>query len=303
MLSSFYPNEYNIYEHDRNNEIITVSIKGALREKLLQVIDVEEGNKAVKYEFINKLTTNQLRILKDTYIAGDGFGMQFVQKCKRNFDAYLYVCALLGERVSFIKYSNNVGYGATQENNWCWLATTQRNPNKFCVVEKLNFNGKIKSRGGVKRNNTPNYDYSGPVWCPETEYGTFVCRRNGRIYVTGNSFKDEMILDALENCVQVCHNFDPAKSSNPFAYFTQITHFAFVRRIVKEKKQLYIKYKSTEQIGILDNSLLEDENGNTKQFELYGNLVEYIEDYEEALEIKKQKRLQSIEEYHDGEDE
>ena len=117
------------------------------------------------------------------------------------------------------------------------------------------------------------------------------------------SFKDEMILDALENCVQVCHNFDPAKSSNPFAYFTQITHFAFVRRIVKEKKQLYIKYKSTEQIGILDNALLEDENGNTKQFELYGNLVEYIEDYEEALEIKKQKRLQSIEEYYDGEDE
>lgn len=104
------------------------------------------------------------------------------------------------------------------------------------------------------------------------------------------SFKDEMLLDAIENCVQVCHNFDPEKSSNPFSYFTQITYFAFVRRIVKEKKQLYIKYKATQQFGILDEALLEDENGNVKQFEMYNNLNDFIGDYEEAMELDRQKR-------------
>ena len=61
------------------------------------------------------------------------------------------------------------------------------------------------------------------------------------------SFRDEMISDAIENCVMYAHNFDPDKSSNPFSYFTQITYFAFLRRIEKEKKQMYIKYKLMEE--------------------------------------------------------
>ncbi len=51
-------------------------------------------------------------------------------------------------------------------------------------------------------------------------------------------FRDDMISDGIENCVQYIHNFDPEKSRNPFAYFTQIIHYAFLRRIQKEKKQL-----------------------------------------------------------------
>ena len=50
-------------------------------------------------------------------------------------------------------------------------------------------------------------------------------------------FKDDMISDGIENCVQYIHNFNPEKSQNPFAYFTQIIHYAFLRRIQKEKKQ------------------------------------------------------------------
>jgi hypothetical protein len=60
-------------------------------------------------------------------------------------------------------------------------------------------------------------------------------------------FRDDMISDAIENCVMYAHNFDPDKSKNPFSYFTQITYFAFLRRIEKEKKQMYIKYKLMEQ--------------------------------------------------------
>ena len=62
-------------------------------------------------------------------------------------------------------------------------------------------------------------------------------------------FKDDMVCDGIENCVQYINNFDPAKSSNPFAYFTQIIHYAFLRRIQKEKKQLEIKTKIIERSG------------------------------------------------------
>ena len=58
-----------------------------------------------------------------------------------------------------------------------------------------------------------------------------------------------MISDGIENCVQYIHNFDPKKSSNPFAYFTQIIHYAFLRRIQREKRQLDIKNKILEKTG------------------------------------------------------
>ena len=57
------------------------------------------------------------------------------------------------------------------------------------------------------------------------------------------SYRDDMILDGVENCIQYIDNFNPDKSSNPFAYFTQIIYYAFLRRIAKEKKQSYIKGK------------------------------------------------------------
>jgi hypothetical protein len=62
-------------------------------------------------------------------------------------------------------------------------------------------------------------------------------------------FKEDMISDGIENCVQYIHNFNPEKSQNPFAYFTQIIHYAFLRRIQKEKKQLEIKNKILERTG------------------------------------------------------
>jgi hypothetical protein len=62
-------------------------------------------------------------------------------------------------------------------------------------------------------------------------------------------FKEDMISDGIENCVQYIHNFNPEKSQNPFAYFTQIIHYAFIRRITKEKRQLEIKNKILERSG------------------------------------------------------
>ena len=64
------------------------------------------------------------------------------------------------------------------------------------------------------------------------------------------AFREDMIADGIENCIQYIHNFDPEKSKNPFAYFTQIIYYAFLRRIQKEKKQVFIKQKSIEESNI-----------------------------------------------------
>ena len=76
-------------------------------------------------------------------------------------------------------------------------------------------------------------------------------------------FKEDMISDGIENCVQYIHNFNPEKSQNPFAYFTQIIHYAFLRRIQKEKKQLEIKNKILEKTGyeqVFERDTLDDSN-------------------------------------------
>jgi hypothetical protein len=105
------------------------------------------------------------------------------------------------------------------------------------------------------------------------------------------TYREEMMSDGIENCLMYFNNFDPSKSSNPFAYFTQIIYYAFLRRIQKEKKQLYVKYKATEQMGILDEmEMLEFEDGSSKQFELYDNIAEFIENYEIAHDKKKEEK-------------
>lgn len=106
----------------------------------------------------------------------------------------------------------------------------------------------------------------------------------------GYSYKDEMIADGIENCLTYCHNFDVEKTSNPFAYFTQILWWCFVRRIKKEKKQQYIKYKATENFGVLDEAeLMELGEGQIKQLEVYDNMYEFIQKFEEA-EFGKSKK-------------
>ena len=72
------------------------------------------------------------------------------------------------------------------------------------------------------------------------------------------AFREEIVSDGIENCVMYASNFNPEKSTNPFAYFTQIIYYAFLRRIEKEKKQLYIKYKTMDEFSSLeDNSDME----------------------------------------------
>lgn len=117
------------------------------------------------------------------------------------------------------------------------------------------------------------------------------------------TYREEMVSDGIENCLMYFENFDPNKSSNPFAYFTQIIHYAFLRRIDKEKKQLYVKYKSTEHIGIMDEfEMLEFDDGTSRQFELYDNISEFIHNYEETRKKKKKaNKPKGLENFVEGE--
>ena len=72
-----------------------------------------------------------------------------------------------------------------------------------------------------------------------------------------------MISDGIENCLQYVHNFNPEKSDNPFAYFTQIIYYAFLRRIQKEKKQAHVKNKIIENMNV-DMFLVQEENGEVQ---------------------------------------
>ena len=76
------------------------------------------------------------------------------------------------------------------------------------------------------------------------------------------TYRQEMISDGIENCLQYIHNFDPDKSKNPFSYFTQIIYYAFIRRIQKEKKQAHIK---------ANQSKMKIKNNNTNNVFLWGS--------------------------------
>ncbi len=89
-------------------------------------------------------------------------------------------------------------------------------------------------------------------------------------------FREDMISDGIENCVQYMLNFDPKKSNNPFAYFTQIIHYAFLRRIQKEKKQLEIKTKIIEKTGYDQVMVVEDgANGTSSDYNSIKEKIHY----------------------------
>tara|TARA_R110000823_G_scaffold200078_1_gene331090 strand:- start:1387 stop:1971 length:585 start_codon:yes stop_codon:yes gene_type:complete len=109
------------------------------------------------------------------------------------------------------------------------------------------------------------------------------------------TYKDEMISDGIEVCIRYLHNFDPQKSSNPFAYFTQIIYYAFLQRIQKEKKQQYIKNKSFEN-SVMMNTLVDDPTG--KYFDTHhaidSNKTADFEDKLAKAKIKSKKKTKLV---------
>ena len=96
------------------------------------------------------------------------------------------------------------------------------------------------------------------------------------------------------------NNFNPEKSKNPFAYFTQIIYYAFVRRIQKEKKQLYIKYKTMDSNASLGDNVDISEHDQDQNYvfetmnaDQKANMYDFISNFEEAKKKKKVVKKQS----------
>lgn len=149
----------------------------------------------------------------------------------------------------------------------------------------VEYKAKCEEAKSAGKNEPPIPNYIGECWMKIAEG---LSHKPNFINYT---YRDEMISDGIENCLMYFNNFNPEKSNNPFAYFTQIIYYAFLRRIQKEKKQLYVKYKATQQAGILDEfEMLEMEDGSNRQFELYDNIAEFIENYEDGRKAKKDSK-------------
>ena len=123
------------------------------------------------------------------------------------------------------------------------------------------------------------------------------------------AFREDMISDGIENCLQYVNNFDPEKSSNPFAYFTQIIYYAFLRRIQKEKKQLYIKYKTIDKNRFLEDNAdyiaSEKSTGATDQvsMEKFSEIYDFIDNFERYKRKKSKKAKPTTPLYKEEKDE
>lgn len=164
-----------------------IGVKNSVVDKLKSVAP----GRVISYDFLSSLSRVQCQLLLDTLIKGDGwntatgYGVGYSQKNKEAIDSFVFLCALLG-----IPTSVNL-----RKEQWCVVLKS----GKISKVEHLDFHGgKVDGRYNTlsspknPKAHNPTQDYKGIVWCPETEYGTFVCRRNGKVYVTGNTFRSVM---------------------------------------------------------------------------------------------------------------
>ena len=106
------------------------------------------------------------------------------------------------------------------------------------------------------------------------------------------TYRQEMISDGIENCLQYIHNFDPEKSKNPFSYFTQIIYYAFIRRIQKEKKQSHIKNKMIEKRSYESYTTME---GDDRVYQVGGFDPDLMLPDEDVYKPKKKEKVQKTE--------
>ena len=97
------------------------------------------------------------------------------------------------------------------------------------------------------------------------------------------TYRDDMISDGIENCLQYMSNFNPEKSNNPFAYFTQIIYYAFIRRIQKEKKQMQVKSKLIQNAGV--ENMMDQLAGDDKVYQ--SAMLDFLQRNSKEEEPKK----------------
>lgn len=204
--------------------------------------------KNLTMEIINSLTHDQRHLLINTMIDGDGWrsgkNMRYVQKSKDGIDMFQALCALAGLKTNSHLLKDRTAFGKTTDIYQVNIFSPSRKKTRGECINmhggKRNGRGKI-GKGKASHPNEPTTPYNGMVWCPQTEYGCFLARRNGKVYLTGNTYLDEMRAQALVQLSQVGLQFDESKSSNPFAYYTQCVSTSFLKILTNEKKSQTIR--------------------------------------------------------------
>ena len=160
--------------------------------------------------------------------------------------------------------------------------------NKLFLQAMIEFKDKCAKAEKRKRKPPPVTNYIGECFLKIANHLSY--RPNFINY----TFRDDMISDGIENCLQYLKNFNPDKSNNPFAYFTQIIYYAFIRRIQKEKKQTNIKYKMIEQANIDEFAVLPGDTNNDYKNQflefLRKNKPSTEEPQKNEIKIKKRKK-------------
>jgi hypothetical protein len=240
-----------------NSDKININFNLSSKNSIIQDILDVSPKRVLTMDFILSLTQRQKKLLIDTMIDADGWrtyqnGMKknphvgYCQKDKNHLDAFLALCTLAGYRCSYKKRDvitevNNIETHVYNAN----IFTDRAN---FSRVENIDFHGAkrsgtIKGLGKETHPNEPTVPYKGRVWCPETEYGTFMARRNGTIWLSHNTYNDEMRSHALLQLSEVGLRFNESKSDNPnpFAFYTTIIKNCFTRILNNEKKVQHIR--------------------------------------------------------------
>ena len=169
--------------------------------------------------------------------------------------------------------------------------------NKEFLQAIIDWKEKVKDAESAGEEQPPVTDYIGECFMKIAQHLSF--RPNFINY----SYKEEMIGDGIENCLQYVNNFNPEKSKNPFSYFTQIIYYAFIRRIQKEKKQTHTKHKIIEKsmMPTFDQNPLDDTNyGNQYLDYLQKNMLPQDgQEVYKANSSKKKETKKSLENFYE----
>ena len=217
------------------------------------------SNKTLHMDFILKLTASQRELLIKSMIDDDNWrrknnNMSYCQKDKNQINMFQALLSLSGKKSNYHYVENNSSFGKLNDYYSINIFSTRGNQTRGNC---LNFNGGLINGKGLNRAkgkesfpNMPTISYNGRVWCPETEYGCFLARRNGKVYLTGNTYNDEMRGQAILQLAQIGLQFDESKSDNPFSYFTSIVSNSFIRVINIEKRNQNIRDDILEMNGL-----------------------------------------------------
>ena len=108
------------------------------------------------------------------------------------------------------------------------------------------------------------------------------------------TFREDMVSDGIENCLMYMHNFNPRKSKNPFGYFTSVIYYAFIRRIQRERKHTYLKYKLIEDAIITGSTLTTPDGMGRVQIDTellsFDNVQEFIQKFDEYTDKRRARR-------------